>query len=98
MKPDIHPAYHQNAKARCVCGAEYILGSTLKETDLEVCAACHPFYTGKGNLVDIAGRVDRFRERTAAQKQLAGERGGKKSRKTKDVIRKERRAKRIENA
>ena len=98
MKQNIHTQYHPNAKVTCVCGAEYNIGSTLKEIELEVCANCHPFYTGKGKLVDTAGRVDRFRERAAAQEKIAQMRGSKKTRKTKDVVRKERRAKRVESA
>lgn len=96
MKPDIHPVYHSTAKVTCVCGAEYTVGSTLKDIKVEVCANCHPFYTGKGTLVDVAGRVDRFRERIAKREHHAGVRGGKKARKHKDTIRRERRAQRVE--
>lgn len=63
MKQDIHPAY-QAIKVQCSCGNTFETKSTLrKELHVEVCAACHPFYTGKQRLVDTAGRVDKFRRK-----------------------------------
>lgn len=94
MKPDIHPTYHQKAKVTCSCGAAFTVGSTLPEIHVEVCSACHPFYTGKGKLVDTAGRVDRFRSRMEAKQNL--QRGGKRARQIKSAKRREERAKRIE--
>jgi len=62
MKEKIHPKYHTDAKIICSsCGAVLMTGSTVPEMRIEVCSNCHPFYTGKQNLVDTAGRVDRFR-------------------------------------
>lgn len=60
MKTGIHPTYHTDAHIKCSCGAEYVLGSTQKELRTELCANCHPFYTGQQKLVDTAGRVDKF--------------------------------------
>ncbi|HBN14703.1 50S ribosomal protein L31 [Pseudohongiella sp. SYSU M77423] len=63
MKADIHPKY-QAMKATCSCGNVIETRSTLgKDMMLDVCAACHPFYTGKQKIVDSAGRVDRFNKR-----------------------------------
>ena len=59
MKKDIHPDY-QIATVKCVCGNEFKTRSTLKEISVEICAACHPFFTGQQKLVDSAGRVERF--------------------------------------
>ncbi len=59
MKKDIHPDY-QECAVKCVCGNEFTTRSTLKEINVEICAACHPFFTGQQKLVDSAGRVDRF--------------------------------------
>lgn len=59
MKKDIHPDY-QECTVKCVCGNEFTTRSTLKEISVEICAACHPFFTGQQKLVDSAGRVDRF--------------------------------------
>ena len=64
MKPKIHPEYI-DVKVTCSCGSAFVTRSTLgKETlSLEVCAMCHPFYTGTQKIVDAAGRVDRFRQK-----------------------------------
>jgi large subunit ribosomal protein L31 len=63
MKPNIHPPFYPNAKIKCDCGTEYTIGSTVKEMQVEICAACHPFYTGTQKLIDTAGRIDKFKER-----------------------------------
>lgn len=68
MKADIHPTYHDKAVATCACGATYSVGSTLAAFDVEICAACHPFYTGLEKVLDTTGRVDRFKKRAAATK------------------------------
>ncbi len=63
MKPEIHPQY-QEIKVICSCGNEFVTRSTLKdELHIEVCSACHPFYTGKQKIVDSGGRVDKFRRK-----------------------------------
>ncbi len=66
MKKDTHPTYYPKAKAECVCGATYEVGSTMPEIKVEICASCHPFYTGNDKVLDTAGRVDRFKKRSAA--------------------------------
>jgi len=62
MKKDIHPKYYQ-AKVTCACGNSWIVGSTKKEINLDICSACHPFFTGKQKIVDTAGRVEKFRRK-----------------------------------
>jgi len=63
MKPDIHPAYNE-ITVTCSCGNSFATRSTVgKDIHIDVCSACHPFYTGKQRLVDTAGRVDRFRRK-----------------------------------
>jgi len=64
MKADIHPAYKE-IKVTCSCGNTFETRSTLdqEELSIEVCSACHPFYTGKQKIVDTAGRVDKFRRK-----------------------------------
>ena len=64
MKPDIHPEYAK-ITVTCSCGHEFTTKSTLKKEDLhiEICSACHPFYTGKQKIVDTAGRIDKFRRK-----------------------------------
>jgi len=59
MKQDIHPEYH-GIKATCACGNEVDLGSVMPEMKVEICSACHPFFTGKQKLLDSAGRVEKF--------------------------------------
>lgn len=62
---NIHPEYHKKAKVVCACGNTFTVGSTVPEINIELCSACHPFYTGKQKLVDTAGRVERFKQRAA---------------------------------
>jgi len=61
MKADIHPAYHE-INVKCSCGHTFTTRSTYGKDELhvDVCSACHPFYTGKQKIVDTAGRVDKF--------------------------------------
>jgi len=60
MKEGIHPAYYPKATVTCACGNTLTVGSTKPEIRVEICAACHPFYTGQKKLVDTRGRVERF--------------------------------------
>ena len=62
MKADIHPDYVV-AHVTCSCGNEFMTRSTKPELHVEVCSACHPFYTGKQKLMDSGGRVERFQRR-----------------------------------
>lgn len=71
MKKKIHPEYHNDAKIACSCGNIIEAGSILPEMKVEICAACHPFYTGKKKSLDTTGRVDRFKklaEKSASKK------------------------------
>ena len=62
MKVKIHPKY-QVCDVSCACGNAFQTRSTQKTIKLEICSACHPFYTGKQKLLDMAGRVERFKKR-----------------------------------
>ena len=63
MKADIHPNYKE-IQVTCSCGNVFATRSTMnKALHIEVCSACHPFYTGKQKIVDTAGRVERFRQK-----------------------------------
>lgn len=62
MKKDIHPNYVE-ATITCACGNVIQTRSTEKDIKVEICSACHPFFTGKQKLVDTAGRIDRFKKR-----------------------------------
>ncbi len=62
MKPGIHPEYHE-VEVRCACGNTFTTRSTKEELRLEICSACHPFFTGKQKLIDTAGMVEKFERR-----------------------------------
>ena len=66
MKIDIHPKYFADAKVFCACGNTFTVGATRPEIRVEICAKCHPFYTGEEKLIDTAGRVERFKNRRSA--------------------------------
>ncbi len=63
MKAEIHPQYYPDASVSCVCGNTFKTGSTMKEVKVDICYACHPFYTGKQKMLDTEGRVERFRKK-----------------------------------
>lgn len=68
MKTEIHPKYNTKAKVTCSCGNSFSVGSTIDKIEVEVCSACHPFYTGTGKIIDTAGRVEKFKARMAKAK------------------------------
>jgi large subunit ribosomal protein L31 len=63
MKAKIHPKYYVDARIICACGNTFTVGSTSPELKIDICSACHPFYTGEQRIVDTAGQVDRFMKR-----------------------------------
>ena len=66
VKEGIHPKY-QDVEARCACGNTFKTRSTKSELHLEICSACHPFFTGRQKLIDTEGRVERFSKKFGAQ-------------------------------
>ncbi|TSC65585.1 MAG: hypothetical protein CEO21_372 [Microgenomates group bacterium Gr01-1014_80] len=68
MKQGIHPEWHSEAKVTCACGNSFVTGSTLPEIRVEICSACHPFFTGQQKFVDTLGQVERFQKRTEEAK------------------------------
>jgi len=62
MKKDIHPKYHLTTIS-CACGNKIETGSVIENLKVEICSACHPFYTGKQKFVDAGGRVERFKKK-----------------------------------
>ena len=69
MKPDMHPELH-DVTVHCQCGNEFQARSTKKELRVEICSACHPFWTGKQKLMDTAGRVEKFNRKFAKSEAL----------------------------
>jgi large subunit ribosomal protein L31 len=63
MKAKIHPKYYPSSRVICACGNTFTVGSTSPELKVDICSACHPFYTGEQRIVDTAGQVDRFMKR-----------------------------------
>lgn len=76
---DIHPTYHDQVTVTCSCGNTFKTGSTEDSLTIEVCSACHPFYTGKTKLVDAAGRVDKFRKKLSGATKHASHKAAKKT-------------------
>jgi len=78
MKDDIHPRYVVT-KVTCGCGSSFVTRSTVPELKVDICNACHPFYTGKLKYLDTAGRIERFQKKFAATGYTSISRGKKKA-------------------
>ena len=63
MKTDIHPAYYEDCVVTCSCGNSWTTGATKQAIKVEICSACHPFFTGEQRIVDTEGRVERLKRR-----------------------------------
>ena len=63
MRKKIHPKYFENATFSCGCGNTWQCGSTKEKVTVEICSACHPFFTGQQKFVDTAGRVEKFQRK-----------------------------------
>lgn len=69
MKAAIHPVYNET-RVKCACGNTFTTRSTHKgDITVEICSACHPFFTGKQKVLDSAGRIERFRRKYAKNEQ-----------------------------
>ncbi|MBN1437350.1 MAG: 50S ribosomal protein L31 [Sedimentisphaerales bacterium] len=66
MKEGIHPEYVET-QVKCGCGNSFVTHSTVSELHVEICSACHPFYTGKQKFVDSAGRIEKFQKKYAGK-------------------------------
>ena len=63
MKTEIHPQYYPEAVVTCSCGNTFTTGATKPQIRVEICSACHPFFTGEQRIVDTEGRVERLKRR-----------------------------------
>ena len=81
MKKGIHPKYFETA-VKCGCGATFTTRSTQPELKVDICNACHPFYTGKLKFIDTAGRIEKFKNKFAAAGYASLGRGKKAEAKT----------------
>lgn len=89
MKAKIHPKYYVDAQITCACGNTFTSGATFPELKVEICYACHPFYTGNMKFVDTAGRVDAFRAKmagTTAHVKKSDKRKAKKMKKLQEEL------------
>jgi large subunit ribosomal protein L31 len=95
MKQDIHPKWYPKAKVICACGNTFTVGSTKEEIRVEVCSACHPFYTGQHKFVDTLGRVEKFqaKQKAASEKTLVPKRKRKLLKKIEEAKKEEQRPK-----
>lgn len=73
MKANIHPKWNHQAQVVCACGNTFTTGSSEDQIRVDICSACHPFYTGSMKFVDVQGRVDRFEKmrKAAASKKAS---------------------------
>jgi large subunit ribosomal protein L31 len=74
MKANIHPNWNNEARVVCACGNTFTTGSTLPEIRVEICSACHPFFTGQQKFVDTLGQVERFERKKKESAAKAEER------------------------
>ena len=70
MKDGIHPKWYSDATVTCACGNSWVTGATVPEIKLDICSACHPFFTGERRIVDTEGQVDRFYKRLQVRDQI----------------------------
>jgi len=73
MKKEIHPTYNPKTTITCACGNIIKTGSTGKDIAVEICADCHPFFSGKEKLIDAAGRVEKFKQKMSKTKEIKAE-------------------------
>jgi large subunit ribosomal protein L31 len=60
MKANLHPAWHNDTTVTCSCGNSFQTGSTLEKIQVDLCSACHPYFTGEMKFIDVQGRVEKF--------------------------------------
>ena len=66
MKQGIHPNWNHNCNVTCSCGNKFVTGANAENLEVDICSACHPFFTGEMKFVDRQGRVEKFMKRRAA--------------------------------
>lgn len=78
MKAKIHPKYNQNVQVTCACGNVFTTGSTRDSIQVDICSACHPFYTGEMKFVDTQGRVEKFQQKMQTMNTYVSKKKAKK--------------------
>jgi len=69
MKKGIHPQVYKDVVVTCACGNSFVTMSTVKEIAVEICSACHPFFTGQKRYIDTEGQIDKFAKRMKSAKE-----------------------------
>ncbi len=83
MKKGIHPNWHHDCVVTCGCGNSFTTGSSSQTLKIDICSACHPFFTGEMRFVDRQGRVDRFIQKLNLAKQKQADASAKQTKKSK---------------
>ncbi len=83
MQANIHPNWHHQATVTCACGNTFKTGSTQDKIEVDICAQCHPFFTGEMKFVDRQGRVDKFKKKMEAAQKRQERDAARKNKKTK---------------
>ena len=86
MKTKIHPNWNNQVKVTCNCGNTFVTGSIVDSIQVEVCSACHPFYTGQMKFIYLQGRVDKFVQQRKAAANYKGKKGKKQGEKKDDRV------------
>ena len=84
MKKKIHPKFYEDCQVVCACGNTFTTGSTQREIRVQVCSACHPFFTGEMKYVDVQGRVEKFNKQMKKANQLKKLQNKKKTKKRRE--------------
>jgi len=82
---DIHPKYYEKAEVICACGNKFYVGSTKPTIKIEVCSACHPYFTGADKFIDKMGRVDKFKTKILKFEKIAEEKRKKEEEKARKI-------------
>ncbi len=82
MKQGIHPQWFDDATVICACGNTWKTGATKKELRVDVCSACHPFFTGQQRIVDTEGQVDRFYKRLQVRSSMLADAEAREAQRT----------------
>lgn len=85
MKTTIHPPYFNEVTVTCSCGSTFVTGSTKDSIHVDICSACHPFFTGEMKYVDVQGRVEKFQAKQAKAKDYKATVKAKKQKSSKQV-------------
>ena len=73
MKQNLHPQWNHQCTVTCSCGNQFVTGASVDHLEVDICSACHPFFTGEMKFVDRQGRVEKFMKRQAAAQKISGQ-------------------------